>query len=273
MSEGKQIRLGRIFGESGKAMVLPVDHGLNLGRVAGLEEPWSLIKEAATVGCDGVLLSLGVAKGSASDFAMRGAPARLVAVDALQKGEEDERGSSSLVAAVAQASRLACDAVKVLMPWDVPAPERAATVARIGRVIEAADKFDVPVMVEPVAMYRPRDRVGVELEIDGARTAMELGADIVKMAYPGDRRLMTSVCQELRLPVVILGGPAGTTPGQLIEIVDDALSAGASGIVIGRNVWQRPDALRRRLLRSLVAVVHGEALASSVRKEFEELES
>lgn len=272
MSEGKQIRLGRIFGESGKAMVLPVDHGLNLGRVAGLEEPWSLIKEAVAVGCDGVLLSLGVAKGSTGDFASRGAPARLVALDALQRSEGDERGSSSLIGAVSQAAKLACDAVKMLMPWDVQGSERAATVERIGGVIEAADKFDLPVMVEPVAMYRSRDRACVELEIDGARTAMELGADIVKMAYPGDAALMESVCRELRLPVVILGGPVATSPGQLIEIVDEALSAGASGIVIGRNVWQRPDELRRRLLRSLVGVVHGEVSASSALKEFEGLD-
>jgi len=268
VNEGKLVRLGRIFGETGKAMVLPVDHGLNLGRVVGLEEPWSLISEAVAVGCDGVLLSLGVARGAASEFARRGAPARLVAVDALQKSDGDERGSSSLIAEVAQAAKLACDAVKILMPWDVPGAERAATVARIGTVIGAADKFELPVMVEPVAMYRSRDASCVELEIDGARTAMELGADIVKMAYPGDAALMASVCRELRLPVVILGGPAGTTPAKLIEIVDQALSAGAAGIVIGRNVWQRPEELRQRLLRSLVAVVHGDVSASSALKEY-----
>lgn len=271
VTEGKRIRLGHIFGESGRAMVLPVDHGLSLGRVAGLEEPWSLIKEAVAVGCDGVLVSLGVARATAEQFARREAPARLLALDTVHSADGEERGRASIVAAVGQAAGLACAAVKLLMPWDVPAAERSATVERIGRVIELAEPWGMPVMVEPIAMYRTRDRVAIDMEIDAARIAMELGADVIKMSYPGDRAAMSSACEELGVPVMILGGPHGTTAEALITIVEEALSAGAAGIVIGRNVWQRPVALRRHLLRALVAMVHGELSGAGALKELEGL--
>lgn len=109
MSEGGRIRLGRIFRQHWRATVPPVDHGPNLGRVAGAGEPWSLIREARRVGCDGVLLSMGVAKVAAGDCCTRDSPARLVALDAFQKRSADDRGSSALVSTVAAASRLAFD--------------------------------------------------------------------------------------------------------------------------------------------------------------------
>src|SRR5579875_3418177 len=53
MSAGLTYRLGRIFGHDGRAMILPVDHGLMLGRIPGLEQPKALVEAAAGAGCDG----------------------------------------------------------------------------------------------------------------------------------------------------------------------------------------------------------------------------
>jgi len=39
--------------------------------------------------------------------------------------------------------------------------------------------------------------------------------------------------------------------------VDQAVSSGASGIVIGRQVWQRGSDERSAVIRALVDVVHG----------------
>ena len=41
---GKSYRLGRIFADDGRTVILPVDHGTMLGRVAGLEDPVGLIR-------------------------------------------------------------------------------------------------------------------------------------------------------------------------------------------------------------------------------------
>ena len=52
---GKSYRLGRIFAHDGRTVILPVDHGTMLGRVAGLEDPVALIRAscrfAATDSC------------------------------------------------------------------------------------------------------------------------------------------------------------------------------------------------------------------------------
>ena len=60
----------------------------------------------------------------------------------------------------------------------------------------------------------------------------------------------------MHLPVVILGGPARSTAEGLIRLVAEAVSAGANGIVIGRQVWQREPAERLGVIRILIDVVH-----------------
>ena len=256
MNAGMTYRLGRVFGPDGRAMVLPVDHGLMLGRVAGLEEPASLVAAAAEAGCDGLLMSAGLARATAGIFATRRAPARLVTLDTTLR-DGDDPGQATLVASVAQAVRLGADAVKILMPWDTPSAARTATCRRIAVVIREADRWQMPVMVEPIALSTPRGESAVATELHGARTAMELGAHIIKIAYPGSAQIMASLTCELGLPVVILGGPKSSSAADVIQLVDEAMTAGASGIVIGRQVWQREPAERLALMRVLVDVVHG----------------
>jgi len=256
MNAGMTYRLGRVFGPDGRAMVLPVDHGLMLGRVAGLEEPASLVAAAAEAGCDGLLMSAGLARATAGIFATRRAPARLVTLDTTLR-DGDDPGQATLVASVAQAVRLGADAVKILMPWDTPSAARTATCRRIAVVIREADRWQMPVMVEPIALSTPRGESAVATELHGARTAMELGAHIIKIAYPGSAQIMASLTRELGLPVVILGGPKSSSAADVIQLVDEAMTAGASGIVIGRQVWQREPAERLALMQVLVDVVHG----------------
>lgn len=257
MSAGLTYRMGRIFGPDGRAMVLPVDHGLMLGRVPGLDDPRGLVQAAADVGCDGLLMSLGLARATAGIFAGRGAPARLLTLDNLLRSDDEDPGTGVAVVSVRQAATLGADAVKLLMAWDVPSAQRAATTRRIAAVVEEAARWEMPVMVEPTTLRMPRGEQAVELEADAARIAMELGAGIIKMAYPGNPGILRSLTAELGLPIVILGGPRTSTAADLVHVVDEAVSAGASGIVIGRQVWQREATERLAVMRALIGVIHG----------------
>jgi class I fructose-bisphosphate aldolase len=115
----------------------------------------------------------------------------------------------------------------------------------------------MPVMVEPIAMRLPQGPEAVEVECHASRIAMELGADIIKVGYPGDVTIMKSLCDELGVPVVILGGPGTGTVTGLLRMVGDALAGGASGIVIGRKVWQQDQRIWTSLAKALVRMVHG----------------
>ncbi|NNN02747.1 MAG: deoxyribose-phosphate aldolase [Acidimicrobiaceae bacterium] len=253
-SSGKNYRLGRIFGEDGRSLVLPADHGTMLGRVKGLEDPIELVRRFLALPCDGFLLSPGIIQRTAPWFARREAPARLLTIDSYWRGPDV--GLSVLSTSLARASYLGVDAVKVLMPWDVPASERAHRASFIGQIITEAEEFGLPVMVEPIVLSSPRPADAVAIEGDGCRMAAELGADIIKVAYPGDADLFGQWCDELGVPVVILGGPAEGATQPLNELVSEAMAAGAKGVTIGRRLWQRPIEEATELFAELFDIVH-----------------
>jgi len=251
---GKRYRLGRIFAQDGRSVVLPADHGSMLGRVSGLEDPVGLVERFLSLDVDGFLLGPGVIQRTAGLFAHRGAPARLLTIDTYWR--DAERGEHVLMTTLERAVTLGVDAVKVLMPWDVPPAERAARSALVGEVIAAADPLGVPVMVEPICLTAPRPADAHRIEGDGCRMAAELGADIIKVMYPDDPELLAAWCQELEVPVVILGGPAQGTTDELCDMVGAAVAAGARGITIGRRVWQRPIEEAAEVLARLSSIVH-----------------
>jgi class I fructose-bisphosphate aldolase len=250
---GKRYRLGRLFAADGNSVVLPVDHGTMLGRVQGLEDPVAVVDRFLPLHCDAFLISPGLTTRTADRFAHRGAPARLLTVDTYWRGDN---GVHVLMTTLARAAALGVDGVKVLMPWDVPPEERAARAALIGQVISGAEEHGLPVMVEPICLGAPRPADAVTIEGDGARMAAELGADIIKVMYPGDPDVLNAWCRELGLPVVILGGPAGGSVDELATMVKDAMAAGARGITIGRRVWQRPIDEAAAVLEQLAGIVH-----------------
>lgn len=247
--------MGRIFGDDGRCVILPLDHGTVLGRVEGLEDPHAALRRFLGAPCDGFLLGPGVLRRTAPLFAHRRAPARLLTADLYW---QDDRGAGhDLGATIESAAALGVDGVKFLMPWDVPAGERARTAALIGRAIAAADPYGLPVMVEPVAQATEPGPEAVAVTAHGCRVAAELGADIIKLAHPGDPDVLAAWAEESQVPLVLLGGPASGGPEELVTMVDEAVRAGASGIVIGRKVWQRPLDEAVQLLGRLADVVHG----------------
>jgi class I fructose-bisphosphate aldolase len=251
---GKDYRMGRIFGRDGKTVVLPLDHGTMLGRVPGLESPLAALERFVPLPCDGFLIGPGLTAHSAPLFANRDAPARLLTIDSYWVA--DGSGMSAMISSVAAAATLGVDAVKLLMPWDLTGPHQAAVVNLLSGVVAAAAPLGLPVMAEPIAYGMDRGPEAVRVEADGCRVAMELGADILKVAYPGDPSVLESWCAELPVPIVMLGGPKSGTTEDLLAMVGDAVKAGARGIVIGRRVWQRPLDEAAELLQQLYAVVH-----------------
>jgi fructose-bisphosphate aldolase, class I len=224
-----------------------------LGRVSGLEDPVAVLDRFLPLACDAFLLAPGLVARTADRFAHRDAPARLLTIDTYWRGDT---GVHVLMTTLARAAALGVDGVKILMPWDVPPEERAARAALIGEVISGAEEHGLPVMVEPICLGAPRPDDAVRIEGDGCRMAAELGADIIKVMYPGDPEVLSDWCQELGLPVVILGGPAGGSVDDLTTMVKEAMAAGANGITIGRRVWQRPIEEAAAVLQQLVGIVH-----------------
>ncbi len=78
----------------------------------------------------------------------------------------------------------------------------------------------------------------------GARVGLELGADILKLKYTGTIEGFRWVVRCAGpAKVVMSGGVVTKTDEEFLTKVQEVIEAGAAGVAVGRNIWQRQDPL------------------------------
>jgi len=249
MNPGKQIRLNRIFAGDGRSVVVAMDHGLpGVTPLAGLRQPGSLIDQVAMGGADAILTTPGIAEHFAPHIGPLGLIVRLDgAVTMLGPG-----GEMRLIASVGDALKLGADAVAV-MGFCGTAGE-ANSLETLGRVAVECRRLGVPLLAEMLPMGYGAKPTLTQL-VQAARIGAEMGADIIKLPYVGPAEAFEEVIETCFAPVLVLGGSTRTADSVLTQ-VQDALSAGAAGVAIGRNVWLQKDATM--MTSSIVQAVHAE---------------
>ncbi len=238
-SMSSNYRMNRVLRPDRAALVVPIDHGLVWGRVPQLEAPAQVLRRFLKEDVTGFMVSTGIVKATEVELAANSTMARILAIDAFWPTGAPETGTGALVASVEDAARLGVDCVKLLLPWNVNDAEKILYCKRIGTVVSEAAKWAMPVMVEPVFLNHPRTPEIITAEMEVARVAYDLGADIIKITFPGPDAT-AKLCDELDIPVVVAGGPLSGDAKSTLKDVSDAISAGAQGVVVGRKVWQRP---------------------------------
>ncbi len=253
MSLGKQIRLNRIFAHpSGRLCSVAIDHWFGY---RGATEALSLID------LPGVLATL--MPGRPGPFTMtKGAamgcwpPYAGQVPLIIQSGyfTVDDRVVMQ-VSDPEEAVRLGADALAVAIA--VRGPREEESLQALADQVTAAADFDLPI----IAHIYPRDYAGSEpkivftpSEIEWAvRCGIECGADVIKVGYTGDVASFRRITEACPVPVIAAGGPKQPTFQAVLRDMRDAVTAGARGATIGRNIWGHPDPLAA--LRAFQAVI------------------
>jgi len=246
-------RMNRIFRANRAALIIPIDHGLVWGRVPSLEAPVKVLRRFLSEDITGFMLSTGLVKATEVEMAKASSLARILAIDAFWPTGAPQTGTGTLVSSVEDAVRMGVDCVKMLLPWNVEDGEKIRYCQRIGQVVSQASKWHMPVMVEPVFLNVPRTEEIIEKELEVARIAYDLGADIIKITFPGAEATAKLVA-ELDIPIVVAGGPLSGSTTATIHDVEEAISAGAQGIVVGRKIWQRPESQAKQVVEAMARI-------------------
>src|SRR4026207_677347 len=231
---GRDIRLNRITNE-GKMLCIPMDHGLTLGPIQGLESAHTLIYSCENVGLTCVLINKGIVKSMPRPTSI-GLIIHLSGSTSL--GLAPNR--KMLLGSVEEAIRLGADAVSVHS--NVGAKEEPEMLQKLGTISDKCNEWNVPL----IAMMYPRgenikDPYNVDIVSHVARIGAEAGADIVKTVYTGDRDSFKRVVRTCPVPIVIAGGPKATTDEDILQMCDGAMHAGAIGVTFGRNIFQHKN--------------------------------
>jgi fructose-bisphosphate aldolase/2-amino-3,7-dideoxy-D-threo-hept-6-ulosonate synthase len=250
-SIGKKIRMERIFDrKSKKTVIVPMDHGVSVGPIAGLENMVKTISDIAEGGADAVLMHKGIV-----GVGHRGGGRDIGLIIHLSGGTSlgPDPNARVQVTSVTEAIRLGADAVSVHV--NVGASNEDKMLQNLGMLAEECSSYGMPLLA---MMYARGSKVASEHDVKyikhAARVGAELGADIVKTVYTGDKKSFREVIDGCPVPIVIAGGPKIESDADLFKMIEDAMDCGAAGVSIGRNIFQAKD--RIGLTKKVGDIVH-----------------
>ncbi|RKP46030.1 class I fructose-bisphosphate aldolase [Trinickia fusca] len=253
---GRKLRERRIlFPESQRGLIVPVDHGLTLGPIAGMQatddfEGW--------IGTDHISAVLGH-KGLIERLILRDMlhPSTGVIVHLNGMANLSSDGDTKvMVSNVEAALRLGADAVSIQVNFT--ADNFAHNFTMLGAVTDAAHAAGLPVLTmlyDKVKSPTPAERIARLSHL--VRVVAELGSDAVKLAFPEfESEVPALVARHSRDIRIFFAGGDKASEESLVAMTRAAILSGASGLCIGRNVFQHPRPLA--LLERLSACVKGE---------------
>jgi len=232
-------------------MIVAMDHAALFGNMAGLEHPGGTLRQVSVGGADAVLTTYGVAKRFSEEI---GGMGLILRVDGGVSALAKERGPLHPVYDVLDALRIGADAVGCMgMPGSTFEDQ---TLWYLSDVVSQGAEWGIPVMAEmlPGGFENPGELWTSENIGHACRIAAELGADFVKTAYSGDAVGFRQALAQVYVPVVVLGGSKSKDVRELLQDISEALEAGASGVAVGRNVYQHLDPAA--ITAAICAVIH-----------------
>lgn len=273
MNQGKEIRLGRLFDTKSNHMVLvTMDHGICINPMKELNDVPGLISEVIKGGADAVLVTPGIAKISYKELVGTDT-SLMLRIDGTATSIGPDLTNDQLICSVENALSLGAECVATLGLIGVARESQLSR--KIGKTAEDCDVLGIPMLTEMIPaeivehQFSSRaDRKwpkNHEVVAYSARVAAELGADIVKGYYTGDKKTFREVIAYCPVPYVVLSGPASGDTEVFLGFVADAMECGAGGVSVGRNVWthKNPAGITRAICR----IVHDGASVDKALKE------
>ena len=239
---GMKDRLSRIFNPAtGRTVMLAFDHGFIMGPTSGVERIdlsiVPLIEHADCLMCArGVLRAL-VPPTSRKPVCLRSDAGTSILTEL----------NHNVVIDIQDAVKLNASAIAVMVSVGDAATE-AETVANLYQAVDAGQASGIPVMgVTAVGKDMARDARYFGL---ASRLCAENGANIVKTYYTEGFEKVVACCP---VPIVIAGGKK-LPELEALDLAYRAIQSGASGVDMGRNVFQseKPAAM----IQAVGAVVH-----------------
>jgi putative autoinducer-2 (AI-2) aldolase len=257
MDWGLKNRLSRIIKpDTGRTVMLAVDHGYFLGPTTGLEEPGKTIAPLLPY-ADTLMLTRGVLRAAVN-------PGADVPIVLRVSGGTSILGTLSnegITVAMEDAVRL--NVCGVALSIFVGTEHEKQTLLSLTRLVDQGERYGIPVLaVTAVGKDMQRDARYLGL---CCRIAAELGAHFVKTYYVDGFEDMVKSCP---VPLVVAGGKK-VSEKEALEMAYKAVHDGAAGVDMGRNIFQseNPGAMIQAVRR----IVHNKASVKDAYELFKSL--
>ncbi len=224
---GMKNRLSNIFRpETGRAVMLAIDHGYFLGPTAGLERVDVTIVPLLPY-ADTLMCTRGIVRSTIPPTFTKGIVLRASGGPSILK----ELSNEEIAVDIEDAIRLnvAALAVQVFVGGEY----ETRSIHNMTRLVDMGNRYGIPVLgVTAVGKEMARDAKYMRL---ATRICAELGASYVKTYYVDEGfETVTASCP---VPIVIAGGKK-LPELDALKMAYNAIQQGAAGVDMGRNIFQ-----------------------------------
>jgi 3-hydroxy-5-phosphonooxypentane-2,4-dione thiolase len=252
---GMQNRLARVFRpETGRTVMLAIDHGYFQGPTTGLERVDLSIVPLLPY-ADALMTTRGMVRSTIPPGSRTPIVLRASGGPSILKELSDER----VAVGVEDAARL--NAAMVAVQVFIGGEHETQSVRNMTRLVDEGQRYGIPVLaVTAVGRDLTRDARYLRL---ATRICAELGAHAVKTYYCAeDFDTVTAACP---VPVVMAGGKK-LPELEALTMAYRAVEAGAAGVDMGRNIFQsdRPA----EMIRAVAGVVHQDLKPTEAYERF-----
>ncbi len=248
MDWGLQNRLHRILQpETGRTVMLAVDHGYFLGPTSGLERLDQTV--APLLGhADCLMITRGALRTCVSPTANVPIMLRMSGGTSIVSNDAGTSSLSNECLTVSIEDAIRLNASGITASVFVGTEHEQETLRNLTDLIDAGESTGIPVMaVTAVGRDMVRDLRYLSL---ATRLCAELGAHLVKTYYCDGFDQLIAACP---VPVVIAGGKK-LPEREALELARNAIDAGAAGVDMGRNIFQSQAPVA--MIRAVRAIVH-----------------
>lgn len=224
---GMQDRLARIFqSESGRAVMLAIDHGYFQGPTSGLERVDVNIVPLVPY-ADALMLTRGILRSTIPAASGKPIVLRASGGPSILK----ELSNEQIAVDAEDAIRLNASALAVQV--FIGGEYETQSVHNLTRLVDLGNRYGIPVLgVTAVGKNLTRDAKYIRL---ACRICAELGAHFVKTYFVEEGfETVTASCP---VPVVMAGGKK-IPEADALKLAYNAISQGAAGVDMGRNIFQ-----------------------------------
>lgn len=252
---GRKFRERRIlFPQSSRGLIVPLDHGLTAGPMPGLQSLEDVQGWICSRDISAVLAHKGMIERLIQRDMLHSSTGVIVHLNGMASIAPDP-DTKIMVANIETALELGADAVSIQANFTQENFQH--NVAMIGTLTDAAHAVGLPILVmlyDKVQPATPGDRLRRQNHL--LRILADLGCEAVKLAFPesldGVSELLGRHARDIR---IFFAGGQATREDILFSTARAAMESGASGMCIGRNVFQHPKP--KQFLNRLAMCIQG----------------
>ena len=257
---GMKNRLARIFNpESGRTVMLAIDHGYFQGPTTGLEridlsilplEPYA----------DTLMLTRGILRTIIPPSTSKSVVLRVSGGTSILK----ELSNEDLAVDIEDAARLNVCAMAVQV--FIGGEHERESIINMTRMVDLGTRYGIPTLaVTAVGKEMVRDARYFRL---ATRICAEMGAHYVKTYYVESG--FDTICAACPVPIVMAGGKK-LPELDALTMAYHAIQGGAAGVDMGRNIFQSEAPVA--MIKAIRAVVHNHATPAAAYDLFQTLKN